>query len=231
MNNKTIAYLYRWTELSTGKWYEGSRTAKGCSPDDGYICSSKSVKPMILENPINWIKQILVIGEPKFIRELETKRLRQLDAKNNPMSYNKCNAHIDPGNKLGRKESSETRKRKSIARQGDKNPMYGKTGEKCPHFGKKLSQDWRDNISAAVKNYNSNRPKTHNQNISKSLRGNPKVGLKGDRNPRFKGYYISPTGERFDSSRKAAVFAGGRDKSTLVSWAKNNKNGWSFEPI
>jgi hypothetical protein len=48
----TIAYVYKWTQLSTGKWYIGSRSAIGCNPNqhEKYICSSKTVKPMILED-------------------------------------------------------------------------------------------------------------------------------------------------------------------------------------
>jgi hypothetical protein len=47
----TQAFLYKWTHLPSGKWYVGSRTAKGCHPEDGYYCSSKEVKPLILANP------------------------------------------------------------------------------------------------------------------------------------------------------------------------------------
>jgi len=89
----TKAFLYRWTQKSTGMWYEGSRTAKGCHPDDGYICSSKTVEPMIVENQEDWTREILVIGESKYIRKLEEVRLTSIDAKNDPMSYNKDNAN------------------------------------------------------------------------------------------------------------------------------------------
>lgn len=184
---------------------------------------------MIKENPEGWERKVLVIGEPKFIRELETKRLKSLNAKDDPLSYNQCNAHLDAGNRLGIKESETTRGRKSLARRGDKNPMFGKKGDKCPHFGKKHSTERRENISKGVGDYAKDRPKKHNENISKALKGNPNVGLKGDKNPGFVGHYISPTGEKFSSSRKAALEAG-VTKKTLVSWARNNKNGWSFEP-
>jgi hypothetical protein len=40
----TIPFVYKWTELSTGKWYIGAHYSKGCHPEDGYICSSKTVK-------------------------------------------------------------------------------------------------------------------------------------------------------------------------------------------
>lgn len=55
----TLAYVYKWTELATGKWYVGARGARGCHPDDGYICSSKVVKPLILANPDGWKREIL----------------------------------------------------------------------------------------------------------------------------------------------------------------------------
>ena len=91
---ETQPYLYRWTELPTGKWYIGSRTRKGCHVDDGYICSSKVVKPLILSNPENWKREILVIGDAdqsRYIVEMESFLLGVLDAKNDPMSYNQHN--------------------------------------------------------------------------------------------------------------------------------------------
>ncbi len=102
----TIAFVYKWTELSTGKWYIGSRTAKGCHPNDGYICSSKTVKPMIVENRESWNREILVIGNPDYIRETEKMILKSLDAKRNTMSFNEHNSDgkfIASGNNKGRK--------------------------------------------------------------------------------------------------------------------------------
>lgn len=88
MISNTTAFLYRWTQLSTRMWYVGSRTAKGCHPNDGYLCSSKIVKPLILEHTDDWVREILVIGPPEFIAELERTYLKTIDAKNNPLSYN-----------------------------------------------------------------------------------------------------------------------------------------------
>ncbi len=185
--NNTIPYLYKWTQLSTGMWYIGSKTQKGWGPSlhEKYICSSKIVKPMILENRDDWVYEILVIGEASYIRKLETSYLLMLDAKNNSNSYNRSNASFDPGNKLGIKESIETRKKKSIARLGVKNPMYGKTGENSPHYGKKHSDEIKSKQRIGVKKYAMNRPKEHNMKISESLKGNPKVGLKKEKNPSF----------------------------------------------
>jgi hypothetical protein len=89
----TQAYLYRWTEKTTGMWYIGSRYAKDCHPNDGYICSSKTVKPMIMSNPDQWSKQILVIGTPTDIRALEANYLLSLSAAPDCKSYNKHNGN------------------------------------------------------------------------------------------------------------------------------------------
>jgi len=86
-----MAYIYKWTHLPTLKWYIGSRTAKNCHPDDGYICSSRIVKPLILESPIEWKREIIAKGYPKYIIALESQLLTELDAKNNPLSYNMHN--------------------------------------------------------------------------------------------------------------------------------------------
>ena len=87
----TIAYLYKWTELTTNRWYIGARSKRGCHPNDGYICSSRTVKPLVLENKDNWVREILCIGAPEYIVELETKLLTALDAKHDPLSYNRHN--------------------------------------------------------------------------------------------------------------------------------------------
>lgn len=87
----TQAFVYKWTQLSTGKWYVGSRSAKGCHINDGYLCSSKIVKPMILENKSDWNRNILVIGNPQYIKNIEACYLKNVDAKNDPMSFNEHN--------------------------------------------------------------------------------------------------------------------------------------------
>jgi len=160
----TNAYLYRWTNVTTGMWYVGSRTAKGSHPEDGYCCSSKVVKPMILENPNEWKREILVIGNPLYIRDLENKYLTKMNAAKDPMSFNKTNAdgkfhrtgmsHTNTTKEklrvanLGSFHSDETREHFSKIRQGSGNPFYGKhhsdkTKEyfKTLYTGKKQTDD------------------------------------------------------------------------------------------
>ena len=90
---KTLAYVYKWTQKSTNKWYVGSRTGKNSHPNDGYICSSRTVKPMILSNPSDWERTILCIGEPADMYQLEVNYLHALNAVKDPMSFNKHNGN------------------------------------------------------------------------------------------------------------------------------------------
>ena len=88
----TQAFVYKWIHLPTGMWYIGSRTARGCHTNDGYICSSKIVKPMIEQKPEEWKRYILHTGTPSDMRKMETKILVELNAKKNMMSFNQNNA-------------------------------------------------------------------------------------------------------------------------------------------
>lgn len=115
----TIAFLYRWTHVPSGMWYVGSRSAMGCHPEDGYLCSSKIVEPLILENRNEWTREVLVLGDPEYITNLENKYLKTIDAKNDPMSYNKHN-----GDGI-------------YVSCGDKNPM------KIPEVAKKVADSIR----------------------------------------------------------------------------------------
>ena len=139
---ETIAYVYKWTYKPTYKWYIGSRTAKGCNPDDGYICSSKIVKPMIKSNPDEWIREIIATGKPEEMRELEAELLDLFDAKNDTRSFNMHNGD-GKFTTAGKIHSDESRAKMSAAKKG-------KPGK--PH-----NEEHRAKISAA------NKGKTHNE--------------------------------------------------------------------
>ena len=82
----TEAFVYCWREQATNKWYIGYH--KGFL-DDGYICSSQTVRPLIESNPEGWTRKIYRYGTVKQMLELEHRILKRLDARNNPKSYNK----------------------------------------------------------------------------------------------------------------------------------------------
>jgi len=99
--------------MSTNKWYIGSRTGKNCNINDSYICTSKIVKPKIIAEPNNWKKEILCIGEPNYILDLEYEYLTLLDAAKDEQSYNQCNGNNGwyrtglPGTYTGKKHSKQ----------------------------------------------------------------------------------------------------------------------------
>ncbi|CAB4123085.1 grpIintron_endo, group I intron endonuclease [uncultured Caudovirales phage] len=130
MLEHTIPFIYKWTELSTGMWYIGSHYKKGCHPNDGYICSSKTVLPLIQQAPENWMREILEVCENPTITMLrESDILTALRAREDPMSYNKTNAdgkfcRVGPHSEETKQKMRTNHKDVS----GENNPMFGKPG-------------------------------------------------------------------------------------------------------
>ena len=87
----TQAFVYIWKNKRTFRWYLGSHTRKNCHPGNGYICSSKIVKPLIKQNPKEWERTIVEIGTPTEMLHLETELLEMLDAKHDRRSFNMHN--------------------------------------------------------------------------------------------------------------------------------------------
>jgi hypothetical protein len=141
-NTLTQAFLYKWTEKSTNKWYIGSRTAIGCHPDDGYICSSKIVNPKIKENPADWVREILCLDEPEYILDLEMRYLRTYKVRKDPMSYNDCVTKPPVHNKP-HSEATKQKIREARAKQIPWNKGKG---------GYKLTDEHRKHISAGLSN-------------------------------------------------------------------------------
>jgi hypothetical protein len=173
---ETKAYLYKWTEISTGKYYIGARYANGCHPDDGYICTSKIVKPLIEANRNNWVREILCVGTPDYIVNLESSYLTKLDAKNDPMCYNKHNGDGKfsslgkpsslkgrVGNRKGKKNSEEHKAKASAKLKGK--PAYNK--------GVPMSQEQRERLRLA----NLGKTQTEESNLKRSeaLKGRKKT--------------------------------------------------------
>jgi len=137
----TTAYIYKWTHIPTSKWYIGVRTKEGCHPDDGYICSSKIVKPLILSSPNEWHREILHTGTKIEMLKMEAKLLQEMNAKNDVNSFNLHNGDgkfttsgmvmpeewrkkISEGNR-GKKRSEEARKNYKLANsEKAQNPEY-----------------------------------------------------------------------------------------------------------
>jgi hypothetical protein len=114
----TVAYVYKWTHIPTMRWYIGSRTAKGCHPKDGYVCSSKTIKPMILENANDWKREIIATGIKEDMLSLETEILQLFDAKNDSRSFNQQNGDGKFINKGLRPLSDQHKLNLSLSKKG-----------------------------------------------------------------------------------------------------------------
>ena len=206
------AYVYMWKEIATDKWYIGSRTRKGAHPDDGYLCSSKTVKPMIDANPDGWKRKILFVGEPQKALEIESFVLTTMRAKECGDSYNLHNQDMK-WTRLGTVDTEEVRLKKSKARSGSNNPSFGKRGELSPNWGRKLppkSQEARAKLSAALKGkagWNKGKkmpPMTDEQRakLSAALKGKPSH-WRGKKNPSVAEANKKRAGEKRPAQSKA----------------------------
>ena len=216
-NAGTTAYVYRWTHIPTGKWYVGSRTARGSHPNDGYFCSSREVKPLIQNNPSEWKREILATGEPFAMLSYEEQYLTNANAKNDPMSFNRHNGD-GKFTTLGRVEPEDMKQARMAKMKGIKKPEGFGAKVSAVHKGKAVSDETRKKIGIA----STGRPQSSDARAKNSEKNS------GDKNPSFVGYYVAPDGEVFDSSRKAAAKYN-VTRHTIVNWSKNNKNGWSFQ--
>jgi hypothetical protein len=132
------SFVYKWIHLPTGKWYIGSRTAKGCHPADGYISSSQLIKPLIKQNPTEWKREIIKTGSPEEMIKLETTLLESLDAKHNTMSFNQHNGD-GKFTRTGVIVSEDTRKKQSESIK-KVHPNRGKPG---PNLGRTFGEETR----------------------------------------------------------------------------------------
>jgi len=160
-DNKDKAGIYQWTHIESGKIYIGSA-----------FDLSKRLKNYFNKSYLNRSKTIYIYnailahGHSAFtlfiLEYIDISNLSKEDARKlilereqyyldkmfltepKPESYNLLKT---AGSLLGYKHSPE-----SLAKfTGENHPMFGKTGEKCPNFGKCHSAETKTNISEAMK--------------------------------------------------------------------------------
>ena len=171
-SSESIGYLYKWTQLSTGKWYVGARGGRGCHPDDGYICSSKVVKPLILENPDDWVREILHVGDTEKIFELEADLLTSLNAKDDHNSFNKHNGD-GKWSMRGKTFSAEHKKKMGawqIGRKFDESSIKKRT-ESRKDFKQSEESKLKTSQSLKGKRLGISPSEEHRLKISKTLTG------------------------------------------------------------
>ena len=131
-----IGFVYKWSDASNGKWYIGSHTGH---PKDGYVGGGHFFNKAYKKRKDSFSREITYFGHNH--RELEEFILQELDAMNDPMSYNLTNnwkgvtrhteetkRKISESKKGNTFFSEETRKLWSKQRSGKNHPAYGKEG-------------------------------------------------------------------------------------------------------
>ncbi len=163
-------YVYLIQNKTSLMLYSGLRSCNIEPLDDighEYFTSSKYTH--FKDNPENWNVWIIKDFDKRSDAAcLESSLHKQHNVKNNELFYNRCNSNIygydtsgatkynnEAIAKQGRNLSRYLKKTK--ARAGKKNAMFGKTGTKCPHYGKKHSKEWKENIRQG--NLNKQHPK------------------------------------------------------------------------
>jgi hypothetical protein len=141
--NTDSPFVYLWLHLPSGHWYIGSRTARGCHESDGYICSSKTVKAHILENPAEWVRTILYKGDKLSVLSTEKELLKRLKVVPNQLSLNAgylvgmthswCLPAVGGAHMAKRKQI-----RAYIPQKGDKNRQYKGAILRCPVEGDEI---------------------------------------------------------------------------------------------
>jgi hypothetical protein len=121
----TQAYVYKWIHLPTMKWYVGSRYKSGCHPSDGYICSSKIVRPLIQSRPWEWQRNIIGIGSKEEMLDLEREILTLFDAAKDSRSFNQTNG----AGKFSGRDKPHTKETKDKMRLAQKDRNRGLTYE------------------------------------------------------------------------------------------------------
>lgn len=157
-----VGYVYRWVNLVNGKMYIGSHDGS----KRHYRASGVAIRLAFDKYGIeNFRREYLYIGED--FRSEEERLLKLVDAMRNPWYYNMHNSatgvgsgpdnhrYGKPGTRIGathteaakkkiseihkgKVESEETRRKKSIANSGERNP----------NFGKAMPEDQKAKISA-----------------------------------------------------------------------------------
>ena len=148
---KDLAFVYKWIDTKNNMYYIGSH--KG-SPDDGYICSSKYMLEEYNKRPDDFYREILVIGEYPYIRDLEEKLLKLVNAALNEQYYKKSNGD---GKFYCIKHSEETKKKM----RGHPNYLKNHTEETKrkisknsighPNYLKNHTEETRKKISESMK--------------------------------------------------------------------------------
>jgi hypothetical protein len=161
----TIPYTYLLTHISTGRKYYGVRYANNCHPGDlfvKYFSSSSLIKQLIMEEGKTAfefeVRKTFTSKEAACL--WEAKVLTRMNVLHREDWFNANIAGCFKG-----PASQRTKQRMSFSKK-----QYYDRGGKAPNQGRKLSEKWKQNISASTKG----KPKSNGQKLSKTATGRKK---------------------------------------------------------
>ena len=178
---------------------------------------------MIKENQKEWVREILTIGDPTYIRDLEGSYLIKINAAADPMSFNKHN-----------------RSGKVIFKRGDSNPMRDPTIAEKNHAMTRGNKHWTANLNGRVNpqvgqkrpsisgdSHPNKRPEVAAK-ISRSHTGKKHPYCEGDKNPMRDPLIVAKlSGEnhwvRKEQNRKSCEHCG------IENISKSNYTRWHGE--
>jgi len=156
--NKGKSGVYRWTNLANGKSYIGSGV--NLSVRLALYYSKKSMNTILKKGKSAFYSSILYYGLSNFTLDI-LEYCDPSDAISKEQNYidllkPKYNILSTAGSSFGFQHSKETKAliseaQKARYKNGQKNPMFGKSGENHPFFGKTHSEESRAKISAVHK--------------------------------------------------------------------------------
>jgi hypothetical protein len=166
-----MGYVYKFTHIDTGMYYIGSHNGKKKNySGSGLIWQRAKVKYGI----DSFTKELLYEGD--FYREEEERILKELDAANDPLSYNIKNEalggsfHGEKNGMFGKKLTEEHKYKCGNGFRGKKRPDHSEKmkGENNPAFGK--SEHAYGIIEWAKNNEGKTYDEIHGEEKSKILR-------------------------------------------------------------
>ena len=138
-DNKNKSGIYKWKNNNNGKQYIGS--AVDLPKRLKFYYSNSSMKACLKRSQSHKCNALLKHGRSNFSVEIleycEPEKCLEREAFYQTKLKPEYNISLNPSAPMyGRNHSDETKQILSDAKKGEKNPMFGRTGENHPNFGK-----------------------------------------------------------------------------------------------
>lgn len=141
-------FTYCWSDKSTAKVYVGVH--KGL-PEDGYICSSKTMLAEFKKRPSDFSRQILFSGNFDDCARFEVAIIRALFKTDSKTYYNRSVGKKILFDDSIKKKISDKAKNRKLTKEHLQKMLNGRLGKPGPRKGVLLSEEIKKKISEAKK--------------------------------------------------------------------------------